>query len=171
VTEGSGRIHTSTVTVAVMPEPREVDVRLNPGDLEFTVTRSSGAGGQHVNTTDSAVRLVHRPSGLVVFSQQERSQIRNREVALRLLRARLLEREQATADGELAARRKSQVGTGERSERVRTWNFPQNRVTDHRFGLSWFNLPAMLEGELDAMLEQLQGISLRQRLEAELQRS
>ena len=170
VTEGSGRIHTSTVTVAIMPEPREVDVQINPADLDITVCRASGAGGQHVNKTDSAVRMVHRPSGIVVASQQERSQIRNREIALRMLRAKLLEMKIQEETSKYAAQRKSQVGTGDRSERIRTWNFPQNRVTDHRYGLSWHNLPGMLEGELDDVIDQIQAIDHRQRLEAELKK-
>ena len=167
-TESSGRIHTSTVTVAVLPEAREVDFQIDPTDLEIDVYRSSGAGGQHVNTTDSAVRITHKPTGLMVASQQERSQFRNREIAMRLLRSRLLEAKQREEQARYDANRKAQVGSGERSERIRTFNFPQNRVTDHRYGISWYNLPAILEGGLQDLLDDLHAAANRTRLEAEI---
>jgi peptide chain release factor 1 len=158
VTESGGRIHTSTATVAVMAEAEEVDVQINPNDLEIDVFRSSGPGGQSVNTTDSAVRVTHKPTGIVVSVQEERSQRQNREKAMRYLRARLLKLAQDEQQREEAAARKAQVGTGERSEKIRTYNFPQNRVTDHRVEVSIHNLPAVLAGDLekivDALIEQ-----------------
>lgn len=168
VTETQGRIHTSTITVAVLPEVQDVDIRINPEDLRVDVFRASGAGGQHVNTTDSAVRITHLPSGLSVASQQERSQHRNREIAMRLLRAHLWEQKRREEEARYAAERKQQVGSGERSERIRTYNFPQNRITDHRYGLSWFNLPGMLEGGLEDMFEQILAADTTRRLEQEL---
>jgi peptide chain release factor 1 len=155
VTESAGRIHTSTVTVAVLPEAEEVDVRIEEKDLKVDVYRSSGPGGQGVNTTDSAVRLTHLPSGLVVTCQDERSQLKNRAKALRVLRARLLERAQEEQRSQIAADRRSQVGTGERSERIRTYNFPQGRVTDHRIGLTLHRLPDVLEGDIDELVHAL----------------
>jgi peptide chain release factor 1 len=155
VTESSGRIHTSTVTVAVLPEAEEVDVRVEDKDLRVDVYRASGPGGQGVNTTDSAVRITHLPTGLVVTCQDERSQLKNRAKALRVLRARLLERAQDEQAAAIAADRRSQVGTGERSERIRTYNFPQARVTDHRIGLTLHRLPAVMEGDLDELVEAL----------------
>ncbi|MFQ5899573.1 MAG: peptide chain release factor 1 [Candidatus Methylomirabilia bacterium] len=156
VTESSGRIHTSTVTVAVLPEAKDVDVKIDERrDLQIDVYRSSGPGGQGVNTTDSAVRITHLPTGEVVTCQDERSQLKNRAKALKVLRARLLERALQEQQAQIAADRKSQVGTGERSERVRTYNFPQGRVTDHRIGLTLHRLAAVLEGDLDELIDAL----------------
>ncbi len=165
VTESSGRIHTSTVTVAVLPEAEDVDVRVDDKDVRVDVYRSSGPGGQGVNTTDSAVRLTHVPTGLVVTCQDERSQIKNRAKAMRVLKARLLERAQDEQQAAIAADRRSQVGTGERSERIRTYNFPQTRVTDHRIGLTLHRLPAVLEGDLDELIESLAAAEQAERLE------
>ncbi|HEX9780306.1 MAG TPA: peptide chain release factor 1 [bacterium] len=156
-TEAQGRIHTSTVTVAVLPEPEEVELPpVPPQELQIDVYRSSGPGGQGVNTTDSAVRIRHIPTGLIVTCQDERSQLRNRDKALRVLRARLLERIQERSQAELAANRRQQVGTGERSEKIRTYNFPDRRVTDHRIGLTLHQLDAILEGNLDQVHEALE---------------
>ncbi len=155
VTESGGRIHTSTATIAVLPEAEEVDVRIDPDDLEIDVFRSSGPGGQSVNTTDSAVRVTHKPTGIVVSVQEERSQRQNKEKAMRYLRSRLLKLAQGEQQREEAAARKAQVGSAERSEKIRTYNFPQNRVTDHRLGMSVHNLPHVLAGDLDVFLEAL----------------
>jgi len=165
-TESSGRIHTSTVTVAVLPEAEDVDIKVEEKDIRVDVYRSSGPGGQGVNTTDSAVRLTHIPTGLVVTCQDERSQIKNRAKALRVLKARLLERAQEEQAAAIAADRRSQVGTGERSERIRTYNFPQGRVSDHRINLTIHRLPAVLEGELDEVVEALSAEDQRQKLGA-----
>lgn len=154
-TEASGRIHTSTATVAVLPEAEEVDVEIDPNDLRIDVFRSSGPGGQSVNTTDSAVRITHLPTGLVVSCQDEKSQHKNREKALRILRARLLDRAQQEQAEAMAAQRKGQVGTGDRSERIRTYNFPQGRVTDHRIGLTLHQLDQILDGDLDELIQAL----------------
>jgi peptide chain release factor 1 len=168
VTEASGRIHTSTATVAVLPEAEEVDVQIDPGDLEIDVYRASGPGGQSVNTTDSAVRIVHKPTGLKVEMQEERSQLQNRQKGMRLLRSRLLQLAQDTAMAEEAATRKAQVGTGERSEKIRTYNYPQNRVTDHRIpGLSVHNLPAVMAGDLDGFVDALMAEERRRQLSGE----
>ncbi|MBI3635311.1 MAG: peptide chain release factor 1 [Candidatus Rokubacteria bacterium] len=164
-TESSGRIHTSTVTVAVLPEAEDVDVRVEDKDVKVDVYRASGPGGQGVNTTDSAVRLTHIPTGLVVTCQDERSQIKNRAKAMRVLKARLLERAQEEQAAAIAADRRSQVGTGERSERIRTYNFPQARVTDHRIGLTLHRLPAVLEGDLDEVIDALAAAEQADRLE------
>jgi peptide chain release factor 1 len=166
VTESAGRIHTSTVTVAVLPEAEDVDVKVDDKDLKVDVYRSSGPGGQGVNTTDSAVRITHLPTGLVVTCQDERSQIKNRAKAMRVLRARLLEQAQEEQRSQIAAARKSQVGTGERSERIRTYNFPQGRVTDHRIGLTVHQLPDVLEGGLDELTEALLGAERTEQLES-----
>jgi peptide chain release factor 1 len=155
VTEASGRIHTSTVTVAVMPEVDEVDVQIDPKDLRIDTFCSSGAGGQSVNTTYSAVRITHIPTGVVVSCQDERSQLKNRTKAMRTLRARIVEAEREKQEAEIAQSRKSQVGTGERSEKIRTYNFPQNRVTDHRVGVTLHKLDAVMEGDLDDIVQAL----------------
>jgi peptide chain release factor 1 len=165
-TESQGRIHTSTATVAVLPEAEDVEVTIDPGDLQIDVYRASGPGGQSVNTTDSAVRITHKPTGVVVSMQDEKSQLQNREKAMRVLRARLLEREIAAQQEELAAARLAQVGTGERAEKVRTYNFPQDRVTDHRVSLTKNNLPAILGGELDEFTATLEAEEKRRKLEA-----
>jgi peptide chain release factor 1 len=165
-TESAGRIHTSTVTVAVLPEAEDVDVKVDEKDIKVDVYRSSGPGGQGVNTTDSAVRITHLPTGLVVTCQDERSQIKNRAKALRVLRARLLEQAQEEQRSQIAAARKSQVGTGERSERIRTYNFPQGRVTDHRIGLTVHQLPDVLEGDLDELTEALRTAEQTEQLES-----
>lgn len=165
-TESQGRIHTSTATVAVLPEAEEVDVQIDHNDLHVDVYRSSGPGGQSVNTTDSAVRITHEPTGIVVSMQDEKSQLQNREKAMRVLRARLLEREIAEQQAKVAAERKAQVGSGERSEKVRTYNFPQGRVTDHRIKLTSHNLDGVLAGELGEFTEALSAEEKRERLEA-----
>lgn len=155
VTEASGRIHTSTVTVAVMPEVDEVDVQIDPGDLRIDTFCSSGAGGQSVNTTKSAVRITHIPTGVVVSCQDERSQLKNRNKAMRTLRARIVDAEREKQEAEIAQHRKAQVGTGERSEKIRTYNFPQNRVTDHRVGVTLHKLEQVMEGDLDDIVQPL----------------
>ncbi|HXF73531.1 MAG TPA: peptide chain release factor 1 [Actinomycetota bacterium] len=155
VTESAGRIHTSTATVAVLPEAEEVEVEIRPEDLEMDVFRSSGPGGQSVNTTDSAVRITHKPTGIVVTCQEERSQTQNREKAMRYLRTRLLQRAREEAQRKEAQARRAQVGTGERAEKIRTYNFPENRVTDHRIRLTVHRLPEVLEGDLDAFVDAL----------------
>ncbi|HOR90184.1 MAG TPA: peptide chain release factor 1 [Clostridia bacterium] len=154
-TESQGRIHTSTVTVAVLPEAEEVDVEINMNDVQIDTYRSSGAGGQHVNKTDSAIRLTHIPTGIVVACQDERSQHKNREKAFKILRSKLYEIAQETQDKEIAESRKSQVGTGDRSERIRTYNFPQGRVTDHRIGLTLYKIEAVMNGDLDELMDAL----------------
>jgi peptide chain release factor 1 len=152
-TEAQGRVHTSTVTVAVLPEAEEVDVQLNMNELRIDVYRSSGPGGQSVNTTDSAVRITHVPTGLVVAMQDEKSQQKNKEKALRVLRSRLLDKVRSEADAARSAERRSQLGTGDRSEKIRTYNFPQSRCTDHRIGLTVHNLAAIMEGKLEEMID------------------
>lgn len=165
-TEAAGRIHTSTVTVAVLPEAEEVEVQIDPKDLRIDVYRSTGPGGQSVNTTDSAVRITHLPTGLVVTCQDEKSQHKNKAKALKVLRARLLEQAQAEQRARIDQERGSQVGTGERAEKIRTYNFPQNRVTDHRIGLTLHSLPATLDGELEPLLEALTTHFQAERLKA-----
>jgi peptide chain release factor 1 len=168
-TESQGRIHTSTATVAVLPEAEDVDVHVDPGDLQIDVYRSSGPGGQSVNTTDSAVRITHKPSGIVVSMQDEKSQLQNREKAMRVLRARLHEQAMADQQAELAADRRAQVGTGDRAEKIRTYNYGERRVTDHRIKLTVHNLDAVLEGELDDLTAGLTADEKRRRLEAQAQ--
>ena len=154
-TESGGRVHTSTATVAVLPEMEEVDVQLNPADIEMQVYRASGAGGQHVNKTSSAVRLIHKPSGIVVACQEERSQQQNREKCMRMLASKLYEMEQEKLDSEVTGMRRSQVGTGMRNERIRTYNFPQGRVTDHRIGLTLYKIDQIMDGGLDEIIDAL----------------
>ena len=154
-TESSGRIHTSTATVAVLPEVEDVEVELNPADIKMEVFRASGAGGQHVNKTSSAVRLIHEPTGIVAECQTERSQTQNREYAMRLLRSRIYQMEKEKQDKELASERRSQVGSGDRSEKIRTYNYPQGRITDHRIGFSTYQFDNFLNGDLDEMIDNL----------------
>jgi len=165
-TEAQGRIHTSTCTVAVLPEAEEVDVELKPEDLDISVCRASGPGGQGVNTTDSAVQIIHKPTGLIVRCADQRSQQKNKARALTVLRSRLLERKVAEENAKYAAQRKAQVGTGERNERIRTYNFPQNRITDHRIELTLYNLPAIMEGAIDPVVEPLMNHDLEEKLAA-----
>jgi peptide chain release factor 1 len=165
-TEAQGRIHTSTCTVAVMPEAEEVDVQINPDEIEVNVCRASGKGGQGVNTTDSAVQIIHKPTGMIVRCADQRSQQKNKIQAMTVLRSRLLERKVAEEDAKYAAFRKDQVGTGERSEKIRTYNFPQNRVTDHRLELTLYNLANFIEGDLDPMFDPLMHHDLEQKLAA-----
>ena len=154
-TESGGRVHTSTATVAVLPEMEEVDVQINPADVEMQVYRASGAGGQHVNKTSSAVRLIHKPSGIVVACQEERSQLQNREKCMRMLASKLYEIEQSRIESEHTGMRRSQVGTGMRNERIRTYNFPQGRVTDHRVGLTLYRIDSIMNGDIDEIIHAL----------------
>jgi peptide chain release factor 1 len=165
-TESQGRIHTSTATIAVLPEAEEVDVQVDPNDLQVDVYRSSGPGGQSVNTTDSAVRITHKPTGIVVSMQDEKSQLQNRDKAMRVLRARLLEQQIAAQQAQIASERKAQVGSGTRAEKVRTYNFPQGRITDHRIKHTSHNLDGVLNGELDEFTNALSAEEKRRRLEA-----
>jgi peptide chain release factor 1 len=165
-TEAQGRIHTSTATVAVLPEAQEVDVEIKPDEIEINVCRASGKGGQGVNTTDSAVQIIHKPTGLIVRCADQRSQQKNKIQALRVLRSRLLDRKVAEENAKYAAHRKDQVGTGERSEKIRTYNFPQNRVTDHRIEVTLYNLANFIEGDLDPLIEPLMTHDLEERLKA-----
>ena len=154
-TESGGRVHTSTATVAVLPEMEEVDVQINPADIEMQVYRASGAGGQHVNKTSSAVRLIHKPSGIVVACQEERSQVQNREKCMRMLASKLYEQEQQRVESEVTGLRRSQVGTGMRNERIRTYNFPLGRVTEHRVGLTLYKIDSVMDGDLDEIIDAL----------------
>lgn len=166
-TESSGRIHTSTVTVAVLPEVDEVEVEINPDDLQIDTYRSSGAGGQHVNKTESAIRITHIPTGIVVACQDERSQHKNREAAMKMLRSRLYEKMERERSESIAADRKSQVGTGDRSERIRTYNFPQGRMTDHRIGLTMYKLEQIMNGDLDEVIDALVTTDQSEKLKAQ----
>lgn len=154
-TETQGRIHTSAITVAVLPEAEDVEVEINPNDLEIDTYRSGGAGGQHVNKTDSAIRITHKPTGIVVECQDERSQFKNRDKAMKMLKAKLLDMEKTRQHNERASERKSQVGSGDRSERIRTYNYPQSRLTDHRIGLTLYSLENILDGDLDGVIDAL----------------
>ncbi len=166
-TESGGRIHTSAATVAVMPEVDDVEIEINPSDLRIDTYRAGGAGGQHVNRTDSAVRIVHNPTGIVVQCQNERSQIQNREQAMRMLRAKLWEKAVQEQEDKVSAFRKNQVGSGDRSERIRTYNYPQGRVTDHRINLTLYKLGQFLNGDMDEMLDALIFADQTARLQAE----
>ena len=164
-TESGGRVHTSTATVAVLPEMEEVDVQINPADIEMQVYRASGAGGQHVNKTSSAVRLIHKPSGIVVACQEERSQQQNREKCMRMLASKLYEIEQERVESQVTGMRRSQVGTGMRNERIRTYNFPQGRVTDHRVGLTLYKIDAVMDGAIDEIIDALATADQAQKLQ------
>ena len=166
-TESSGRIHTSTATVAVLPVVEDVEIDINPADVRMEVFRASGAGGQHVNKTSSAVRLIHEPTGIVAECQTERSQLQNREYAMRLLKSRIYDQEKQKQDAELASERKSQVGSGDRSEKIRTYNYPQGRITDHRIGLSIYQFEDFLNGNLDEMIDSLTAADRAERLKGE----
>ena len=166
-TESSGRIHTSAATVAVLPVVEDVEIEINPADIKMDVYRASGAGGQHVNKTSSAVRLTHIPTGIVAECQTERSQLQNREYAMRLLRSRLYEQEQSKRDAELANARKTLVGSGDRSEKIRTYNYPQGRITDHRIGMSIYQMDDFLNGNLDEMIDNLIAADRAERLKNE----
>ena len=168
-TESSGRIHTSTATVAVLPVVEDVEIELNPADIRMEVYRASGAGGQHVNKTSSAVRLIHEPTGIVAECQTERSQVQNREYAMRLLKSRIYEQEKAKQDQELANERKMQVGSGDRSEKIRTYNYPQGRITDHRIGMSIYQMESFLNGNLDEMIDNLIAADRAEKLKGEEQ--
>jgi peptide chain release factor 1 len=170
-TESQGRIHTSTVTVAILPEAKEVEIQIDPNDLRIDIFRSSGPGGQSVNTTDSAVRITHLPTGMVVSCQDEKSQHKNKAKALKILRARLMDRARQEQQIEISEKRRIQVGTGERSERIRTYNFPQGRVTEHRIGLTLYRLESVLEGELDEIIDALTTYYQADALKGEIENS
>ena len=163
-TETAGRVHTSAATVAVLPEAEEVDVKIAPDELEISVARASGAGGQHVNKTESAVQIIHKPTGIMVYCADERSQLRNRAKAMKILRSRIFEKKQEEERAKYAERRKNQIGSGDRSERIRTYNFPQNRLTDHRIGLSLHGLTEILDGGIGELLDALRDADLRAKL-------
>ncbi len=166
ITESSGRIQTSTATVAVLPEAEDVEVEINPADLEIETIKSSGAGGQHINKTESAIRLIHKPTGIVVECQDERSQFKNKDKAMKLLKTKLYDMKQREQSEKIASERRSQVGTGDRSERIRTYNFPQGRVTDHRIGLTLYSLESFMNGDLDGMIDALATAENAERLKA-----
>ncbi len=163
-TESQGRIHTSTVTVAVLPEADDIDVEINPSDLKIETCKSSGAGGQHINKTESAIRILHKPSGIVVECQEERSQFKNRDKAMKMLKTKLLDIKQREQNDAIASARRSQVGTGDRSERIRTYNYPQGRVTDHRIGVTLYSLESFLDGDIGQMLDELTAADTAERL-------
>ena len=166
-TESSGRIHTSTATVAVLPVVEDVEIEINPADIKMEVFRASGAGGQHINKTSSAVRLIHIPTGMIAECQNERSQLQNREFAMRLLKSKLYEKEKAEQDAKLASERKSQVGSGDRSEKIRTYNYPQGRITDHRIGMSIFQFESFLNGDIDELVDSLTAADRAEKLKGE----
>lgn len=170
-TESQGRVHTSTVTVAVLPEAEEVDVEIDPGDLEITTCRASGAGGQHVNTTDSAIQIVHKPTGIMVTCSDERSQIKNRAKAMKVLYSRMLKQKEEEESAKYAANRRKQIGTGDRSERIRTYNFPQSRLTDHRIGLTIHSLTQVMEGEIESVMIALSEENSKLKLEELLEKT
>ncbi len=163
-TESQGRIHTSTVTVAVLPEAEEVEVGIDPADLKIETIKSSGAGGQHINKTESAIRILHKPTGIVVECQDERSQFKNRDKAMKILRSKLLDRKRSEQDNRIAAERRSQIGTGDRSEKIRTYNFPQSRMTDHRIGYSSYSLESFLDGNIEELIDALAAAEAAERL-------
>jgi len=165
-TETSGRIHTSAATVAIMPEVEDIEVEINPNDIRIDVFRAGGHGGQCVNTTDSAVRITHIPTGIVVSCQDEKSQLKNKEKAMKVLKARLYDKYQSEQNAELAEARKLQVGSGDRSERIRTYNFPQGRVTDHRIGMTIYQLDSFLDGDIDAIIDSLNTAEQAKKLKA-----